>query len=215
MNPIIKLYQKKIGDAFAELSKYARPGGIVFLGDSITEFFRANEFFPGAYVINRGIGSDTTEGVLCRLPESVYDLSPSKVFILIGTNDIAEKKSEQNIIGNMWEIITQIQENCPDTQIYLESICPVSLEKSKKIKRGYLGARNNEIISSINEKLKIMANEKGITYIDLYSYLINEEGNICLDYTVEGLHLSICGYHKVAEILMPYVMGESQTTNKI
>lgn len=208
MNPIIKLYQKKVGNAFIELSKYIKPGGIVFLGDSITEFFRLNEFFPGAYVINRGIGSDTTDGVLNRLSESVYELSPSKVFILIGTNDIAEKKSEQNIIGNIWDIITRIQENCPDTKIFLESIYPVSFEKDKKIKRHYLGARNNEKICSINEKLRLMAKEKGITYIDVFSHLVNEEGNIRLEYTVEGLHLTICGYQKVAEVLMPYVMGD-------
>lgn len=178
------------------------------MGDSLTEFFRVNEFFPGAYVINRGIGSDTTDGVLSRLPESVYELSPSKVFILIGTNDIAEKKSEQNIIGNIWEIVTRIQENCPDTKIFLESIYPVSYEKNKKIKKHYLGARDNEKICSINEKLRLMAKEKGITYIDVFSHLINEEGNIRLEYTVEGLHLTISGYQKVAEVLMPYVMGD-------
>lgn len=208
MNPIIKLYQRKVGNTFIELSKCARPGGIVFLGDSITEFFRVNEFFPDAYVINRGIGSDTSEGVLNRLPESVYELYPLKVFILIGTNDIAARKTEKNITGNIWGIITQIQQNSPKTDIYLESIYPVSAEKNKKIKRLYLGARNNEKICNINAKLKIMSNEKGITYIDVYSHLINEEGNIKLEYTVEGLHLSVCGYHKVAEILMPYVMGE-------
>lgn len=210
MNPIIKLYQKKVGDAFIELGKYIKPGGVVFLGDSITEFFRVNEFFPGVYVINRGIGSDTTDGVLKRLPESVYELSPSKVFILIGTNDLAEKKSEQNIIGNIWEIITQIRENCPETKVFLESIYPVSSERNRKIKRVYLGARNNEKICSINEKLRLMATEKGITYIDVFSHLINEEGNIQLDYTVEGLHLTICGYQKVAEVLMPYVMGDKE-----
>jgi lysophospholipase L1-like esterase len=210
MNPIVKIYQKRVGDAFAELSEYAKPGGIVFLGDSITEFFRVNEFFPGAYVINRGIGSDTTEGVLKRLPESVYNLSPSKVFILIGTNDIAQKESEQSIIGHIWEIITRIQENCPETQVYLQSIYPVSLEKNKKIRRNYVAPRDNEIIRSINEKLRIMAGEKGISYIDIYSFLVNEEGNIHLEYTVEGLHLTICGSHKVAELLMPFVMNNTK-----
>jgi lysophospholipase L1-like esterase len=136
-------------------------------------------------------------------------LSPSKVFILIGTNDIAEKKSEQHIIGNIWEIITRIRENCPETKIYLESIYPVYSERNKKIKRHYLRARNNEKICSINEKLRLMADEKGITYIDVFSHLVNEEGNIHLDYTVEGLHLTIRGYQKVAEVLMPYVMGDN------
>lgn len=207
MSQIIKLYQRKLENTFDELNKFIKPGGIVFLGDSITEFFRINEFFPGKYVINRGIGSDTTEGVLKRLKNSVYDLSPSKVFVMIGTNDIAGKIPEQIIISNIGKIIAGIRENCPETKIYLESIYPVSHEKNKKIKRHYIGRRNNEIIRRINIKLEIMAAEMGIIYIDVFSRLINQEGNIKLDYTVEGLHLTIEGYNAVTEVLAPYVMN--------
>jgi len=205
-NPIVKLYQRKINNVFFELNENAEPGGIVFLGDSSSDFFRINEFFHGKYVINRGIGGDTTDGVLKRMPESVYDLSPSKVFILIGTNDLAHGKSEEYIVGNISAIISGIRKNCPDASIYLESIYPVSSSRDKKIKRLYIGRRSNDKIMRINQSLEKLAGEHGAKYIDVFSRLTGKDGNIRLEYTVEGLHLTVKGYGAAAEVLRPYVM---------
>lgn len=202
---IIKLYKKVVDNSFFELNKSARPGGIVFLGDSITDFYRINEFFHDSYIINRGIGGDTTDGVLNRMPESVYALSPSKVFILIGTNDIGEKKSQEYIVCNIGKIIQKIQENCPDARIYLQSIYPISKAKDKRIKRVIVKKRTNNKILSINAELERLAKEKGIVYIDVYSHLIDEVGNLKLEYTVEGLHLNAKGYKVVSDVLRPFV----------
>ena len=205
MNPIIKFYQRTIENVFTHLNAVAIPGSIVFLGDSITDFFRLNEFFPEVYVINRGISGDTTDGVLRRLPESVYELSPSKVFLMIGTNDLANKKSVEYISENIKKIISEIKENSPQTKIYLQSVYPVSLLKDKKIKRFIVGKRNNDDISRLNSILKTMADEMEITYIDVYNHLVDESGNIKTEYTVEGLHLTIQGYSVVAGVLRPYI----------
>lgn len=64
----------------------------------------------------------------------------------------------------------------------------------KKIRKYIVGKRNNEKIRRINEALKEMAKQKGVEYIDVYSHLIDEEGNLRLEYTVEGLHLTVEGY---------------------
>lgn len=206
VNRIIRLYQRQIDNVFFELNESAEPGGIVFVGDSITDFFRLNEYFHGIYVINRGISGDTTDGVLKRLPESVFQLSPSKVFLMIGTNDLPEKKNDQDIVNNIRKIITEIRDKCPNTKIYLESIYPVSNARHKKIKRFIVSKRNNERIMRINQSLEALAHEKEISYIDVYSRLVDETGNLRLEYTVEGLHLTVSGYRVVAEVLKPYVM---------
>jgi len=208
MNPIIKFYQRTIENVFTHLNAVAKPGSIVFLGDSITDFFRVNEFFPGVYVKNRGISGDTTDGVLNRLAESVYELSPSKIFLMIGTNDLGNKKSVEYISGNIRKIISEIKRNCPQTKIYLESVYPVSLLKDKKIKKFIVRKRNNRDISRLNDKLKNMADEMEITYIDVYSHLVDGSGNIKTEYTVEGLHLTIQGYSVVADVLRPYVLND-------
>lgn len=206
MNRLLRVYQRKIDTVFFELNESAEPGGIVFLGDSITDFFRINEYFHGAYVINRGISGDTTDGVLFRLPESVYHLQPSKVFLMIGTNDLGENKTEQDILHNIEQIISAIQANCPETKIYLESIYPISNLRHKKVRRFIVGKRTNDKIQRINEKLERLAQEKNIFYIDVYSHLLDETGNIRLEYTVEGLHLTVQGYRAVAKVLKPFVM---------
>ncbi len=206
VNKIIQLYQRTIDTVFFELNKSAVPGGVVFLGDSITDFFRINEYFHGVYVINRGISGDTTDGVLFRLPESVYDLHPSKVFLLIGTNDIVEDKKEEDILLHIEQIIAAIHINCPDTKVYLESIYPVSTLKHKKVKKVIVGKRTNEMICRINEKLERLAQDMDITYIDVYSHLVDETGNLRLEYTVEGLHLTVEGYRAAAAVLKPYVL---------
>jgi len=208
---LTRLYKKQVDNAFLELSKVAKPGGIVFVGDSITDFFRLNEFFHGIYVINRGIGGDTTDGVLKRLNESVFALLPSKVFLLIGTNDIGENKSDEHIIRNIKEIIDMIREKCPETQIYLQSIYPVSRVNDKKINKYIVGRRTNERIRRINGELKKIAREKDIVYIDVFSHLTDENGNLKLEYTVEGLHLTIEGYRVCADVLRPYVLDNVQS----
>ena len=45
MNPINKFYQRTIENVFTHLNTQLRNRSIVFLGDSITDFFRLNEFF--------------------------------------------------------------------------------------------------------------------------------------------------------------------------
>lgn len=190
---------------FEELNKGLKPGSIVFLGDSITEHFLVSEIFPDYYTVNRGISGDTTEGVLNRMQESVYDLRPSKIFLMIGTNDLGKKKKINVIINRIETIIMNIKKNLPDTEIFLESVYPVRREWSKQISRKMVGARNNEDIRMINEGIKIIAHKYNVTYIDIYSLLKDENEEIKLEYTKEGLHLTPMGYRVVANEIKKYL----------
>ena len=75
-------------------------GAVVFLGDSITQGWGAKfrDQFPGMKLANRGIGGDTTRGMLIRLQEDVLSLTPSAIVILAGTNDI-EVSIDADAIG--------------------------------------------------------------------------------------------------------------------
>ena len=68
-----------------------------------------------------------------------------------------------------------------------------------------IGIRSNDRIKEINDKLKILASKLNVTYIDLYSDLIDKNGNLKLEYTKEGLHISDKGYKKITNILMKYI----------
>src|SRR5438105_5617872 len=61
---------------------------IVMLGDSLTEGAPWRELTGCADLVNRGIGGDTTSGVLARLDE-VLKLKPRAIFLMIGVNDIS------------------------------------------------------------------------------------------------------------------------------
>ncbi|MEZ5396580.1 MAG: GDSL-type esterase/lipase family protein [Bryobacterales bacterium] len=62
---------------------------VVFLGDSITDGWQLNQYFPGKPYLNRGIGGQITGQMLGRLKADVLDRKPRVVVLLGGTNDLA------------------------------------------------------------------------------------------------------------------------------
>ncbi|MFK5982784.1 MAG: GDSL-type esterase/lipase family protein, partial [Flavobacteriaceae bacterium] len=116
-------YQQK-ASMFEEMEN--KSNSIVFLGDSIIEGANWNELFNNPNIVNRGISGDNTEGVLNRI-EEIIRLQPSKLFIAIGTNGISQGVSTEQIINNYRVIIETVQENSPQTKIFVHSLLPVSL----------------------------------------------------------------------------------------
>lgn len=182
-----------------------QPNITVFIGDSITELADLQDYFKDTIVINKGIIRDITYGVMNRLEKDVYELQPSKVFLLIGINDLYKKISNETIINNIEQIIKNIKINCPKTKIYLQSIYPINNSDNKKIIKEYFINRKNKDIIYINDHLKDIADNNGITYIDLYSHLIDDSNNLKIEYTYDGLHYTKTGYDKIFKIIKPYV----------
>ncbi|OQX93100.1 MAG: hypothetical protein B6I17_04270 [Tenericutes bacterium 4572_104] len=185
-------------EAFKNYNKYAEPGGIVFVGDSITQDFNVYEYFPNHNVYNRGIGGDTSKGVLGRLNESVFELKPKKVFLHIGTNDFELiKDGIENISKRIKEIVEKIHSFDEFIEIYLISVFPVNPEVDKKT----TGRRNNKEIVKLNNILKSLPY---ITYINIYDkLLLNDVLNP--KYTIEGLHLNQKGYEIIRETILKYI----------
>lgn len=199
-----KAYQVRL-KWFEILNKVVEPGGVVFLGDSITEHFLVNDMFATVNLYNRGISGDTTVGILKRLKESVFDLKPKKVFLMIGTNDLGLKVNNSNgIVQNIEKIINEIRANVKDVEIYLESIYPIYEGEYDKEFAVY-GYRNNKNIDKTNVGLKSLSEKLGITYLDINSILKGEDGNIKLEYTREGLHISPVGYEVVKKCIEEYL----------
>ncbi len=171
---------------------------IVLLGNSITELFNV-EFLQNPKVINRGIGSDQTIGVLMRL-WSITKHKPKKIFIEIGVNDIAQRVPLDTMIINYKKIIHAIKMDSKKTKIYIESILPVA--NSGMIK--YCNPKFNELIWVANESLKKLALEKQCVFVDTYSeFVLNGEMNP--DFTYDGIHLSAMGQRLLGKILLRYI----------
>lgn len=192
---VTKVKEKKVVD-----------DNIVFLGDSITEYYDLTKFYgEDLPLVNSGINGNKTKDIINNMKERVYDYNPSKIFLLIGTNDFIDQKTTDQICKNIKEIIELIQKNRPYAEIYLESIYPINDTDNKKINHKMVNNRTNKKISKINTELEEYAKENDITYIDIYDKLIDEDGNLDLDYTNEGLHLSEKGYEVVTEELEKYI----------
>ena len=70
----------------------------LFLGDSITDFYDLDKYYEGLPVVNSGISGNTTEDILNDMKNRVYNYNPSKVFLLIGTNDLIHDISVDEIV---------------------------------------------------------------------------------------------------------------------
>ena len=130
--------------------------------------------------------------------------NPSKVFLLIGINDLHANRSVDEIADNIENIILEIKENRKYTQIYVESVYPINREIMTN-PSVYVGNATNEDVKLLNKKIKNICNQLDVTYIDLYNKLIDENGNLKQSYTKEGLHISDEGYIEITNILKQYI----------
>ena len=185
----------KVLDSKMETKEVVKKDKIIFLGDSITHRYDLKKYYDNKNIINQGIEGNTTEDVLERLQTGVYDYNVKKVILLIGTNDIGD---QEDPIENIKLIINKIKSHDNSIEIIVESIYPINNTKNSKIKKDVVGTRNNE-------KIKEICKEKNITYVNVYDELTDKNGNLKLEYTVEGLHISDEGYKKITNVLSKYV----------
>ena len=175
----------------------------LFLGDSITDFYPLEEYYDDLPVVNSGISGNKTTDILNNMKERVYQYNPSKVFLLIGTNDL--DSLDEDIVditfNNIKEIIEEIKENRSKASIYVESIYPVN----SNIENNTVSNRTNEKIKALNKKISKYCNDETCKYINLYNDLLDEEGNLKEEYTEDGLHLNSLGYVVITRELLPYM----------
>ena len=168
---------------------------VVFLGNSITDFNEWQELLAVPQVRNRGISGDITFGVLERLDE-VTSGQPSKVFILIGINDISRDIPAKVIVQNYRRIIHRIKAESPRTQIYFQTILPVNNEFPA---RGHFN--KDAVIKEVNGELRKLAREQGIELIDIHDHFLDASGKLDKKFTHDGLHLNAAGYLHWAPLL--------------
>ncbi len=174
---------------------------ILFVGNSITNGGEWAELFHDQRVKNRGISGDICMGVYDRLP-SILSGSPSKIFLMIGINDLGRGTSPDSIVCQTDRILGKIQNESPETTIYLQSILPVN--ESFGMFEGH--TRQREIIAPLNLRLKQLAEKRKVTYIDLYSHFVIPGTNkLNPTYSNDGLHLLGEGYIKWTELVKPYI----------
>ena len=177
-------------DADAKLGAPA-PGEnrVVFMGDSITEGWHLDQFFPGKPYINRGISGQTTPQMLVRFRQDVIDLKPKAVIILAGTNDIAgntgpmtPEQTEENL-KSMAELAA-----ASGIHVVLSSIPPAKAFPWKP------ELKPADTILAINAWIKAYAAEKGYAYVDYHSATKDAENGLPVNLSKDGVHPNAAGY---------------------
>lgn len=169
---------------------------LVFLGDSITQGW--GDDLGGAFseikVANRGIGGDTTRGMLFRLASDVLQLDPIGVVILAGTNDLEEGAEPEMIAANLQLILEALQRYRASMPVVLCRVFP-----SSETKR-----RPPDQIRRINRLFEQVASHfPQVTYLDTWSLFTDQAGNARIDEFPDLLHPNHLGYAKWAKALRP------------
>lgn len=171
-------------------------GAVVFLGDSITQGWGPsfNGKFEGMKLANRGIGGDTTRGMLIRLQQDVLALNPSAIVLLMGTNDIEVGIDPDAIGRNFGKIIAAIKAHDSKTPIILCRMFPSSTSKK----------RPKETIQKVNGLYEAtVMGDSQITVVDTWTLFANESGDADSQWFRDLLHLNAAGYDRWAAGLHP------------
>jgi lysophospholipase L1-like esterase len=169
---------------------------VVFLGNSLTFWADWSDLLGDTRYKNRGIPGDNTFGVLERLDEVILG-KPAKVFILIGINDLARNTPDSVILRNYRRMVRRIKTATPNTLIYFQTLLPTN-DSFQKLKSHY---NQEEHIRFLNASLKEMAKIEQFEVIDLHPHFVDESGKLKKEYTWDGVHLTLAGNQKWAEVL--------------
>ncbi|WP_443662079.1 GDSL-type esterase/lipase family protein [Clostridium sp.] len=198
---IKKSYSKYYIDKVKSFNNIKKTNEILFVGDSLTDYCNWNILFSNINIENLGISGDHTGGVLNRT-NSIYNLKPSKVFIMIGTNDLSSGINKETIVSNYVQIIKDIKKNSSKTEIFVQSILPINQEIIKS--NGSVRNEKNEDVVSLNGTLKEKATQLGVKYINLYD-LFTKSNKLNEIYTIDGIHLDRQGYSIWKQAIEKYV----------
>lgn len=185
-------------DANAALAPPAKTEDrVVFMGDSITDSWKLNEYFPGKPYVNRGISGQTTPQMLVRFRPDVIALKPRVVVILAGTNDLAGNTgpmSLEDIQGNIASMAELARAN--GIRVVIASVLPINdyAKNREGVPVIRSTARPPEKILALNKWIMDYTAANKLTYLDYFSATVDEKGFLKAELAGDGLHPNPAGY---------------------
>jgi lysophospholipase L1-like esterase len=150
-----------------------------------------------------GIGGDTCAGVWSRLDE-VVDLGPAEIFLQIGINDFLRGATPEEILEGHLRIWDELADRLPTARLRIISMLPY-------LEAALPGLQPNIELIQINAALAEEAGLRGLAFIDLFRDLADEDKQLGLDFTSDGVHLTPLGYKVWAERLRTFIQESGGT----
>jgi lysophospholipase L1-like esterase len=197
-------------DDFGQLARYRQANAalaapavgesrVVFLGDSITDYWKLPDYFPGKPYINRGVDGQTTPEMLVRFRQDVIDLHPKVLVVLAGTNDIAGVTGptrNEDIEANYASMAELARAH--HIQVVFSSVLPVNNYTHDAEESFALRPRDR--ILALNKWLKEYCAKNRFVYLDYFSALVDEQGMLKRNLADDGLHPTDTGYKIMAPL---------------
>jgi lysophospholipase L1-like esterase len=188
------------------------PERVLFLGDSITDFWKLAEYFPGKPYINRGISGQTTPQMLVRMYPDVIEHKPAAMVVLAGINDISQNTgpvTAEMVEHNIMAMTDIAQHN--GTKVILCSILPISdysfikQQASGKVnpymKVPVAATHPPEDILKLNAWMNNYAEKVNAIYVDYFSAMVDEKGFLKENLSGDGIHPNAEGYKIMTAIV--------------
>ncbi len=156
---------------------------ILFLGDSLIEYFDWQKRFPGHKIGNFGIAGESVQGLLSRVMMIKGSFPDADmIFIMSGINNIA--MGDDDFIGYYRGIIERLKSAYPEAVIIANSLLPVIMEYIR-----------NDVIKKVNNSLYDLVEETGGEWMNIYERFIDTKGRVIKEYLLDdGVHISNEGY---------------------
>lgn len=167
---------------------------VAFIGDSRTQAFL---MYTGLKNVNDytniGLMVDTAltkkfitndSGNKITILEDLKTKNVNTIYIMLGINELGWVYSTM-FVKEYENLIDKLQEVKPNCEIILESIIPVTKEKSNSDK-----IYNNRRIAEYNTLIKELADRRKLKFIDLVPALTDEDGNLPENASPDGIHLN-------------------------
>ncbi len=215
--------QARLND-FANLARYrdansklAQPTKdekrVVFMGDSITDGWKLDQYFPGQPYVNRGISGQTTPQMVLRFRPDVINLKPKVVVILAGTNDLSSYPGPsvvETTEGNLASMVDLAHAN--GINVVLATIMPISDYNKDRSGNQVIRSvqRPPAQIAAINAWIKSFCAERNLAYLDYFTALADDKGFLKADLANDGLHPNAKGY----EVIKPLASEAIKTAFK-
>jgi lysophospholipase L1-like esterase len=170
---------------------------VVFMGDSITDGWKLDQYFAGKPYINRGISGQTTPQMLIRFRPDVLALQPKVVVILAGTNDLAGNTGPMTVesIEDNLQTMAELA-MLHGIRVVFASVLPINDYTKNKDGQPVIRStqREPDKIIALNKWMKKFAEDNKQIYLDYYSAVVDDKGFLKEDLSRDGLHPNAKGY---------------------
>lgn len=172
-------------------------GGNLFVGSSSIRMWKVKESFPEHPCLNRGFGGSKLSDVVHYVDRIVVPYAPKVIVLYAGDNDIAGKRTADEVHADYLSFVKHVRAKLPDAKIVWVAIKP-------SVKRWSL----REEIQRANDAIRAdIAAGKGDVYVDIWGPMLGEDGLPRTElYLADGLHLTPAGYAVWNKLVEPHLV---------